>query len=528
MNTGPGRNASSLPRSVIVPVRSDGSMSGVNCTRRNSSADGAGERVREQRLGDAGHAFEQQVAADARGRDHARRRRGPGRRRPCGSRAGRGPAVRSPGCPSCCTRDRASERKHFGIGARWLPQCRDFSLVEPEVARGAFEFVGVDGRAESAALRDPFPGPRACSPSSAARGLVRARAVIRRARRRTRRGAVEAFGSVGRAARGGGRGTTRTRAAATASPANATFHSVGIAARPLLFAVAVDAFGERDRTVGGAGQRRARTRRCRLRRAAGSRSGRSRRAARPRPRPCAVETRSAWPRSRARTVTSAPAASYARTGRRTGPRTVAELGCERRVDGACRAITSRSTPAMARDRIGVEPDEHRAPARVDEAGDRVDLVVRRAPARRREPTTKSVAVGIEVGVGERAPLALNRIAVAREQLRVAAEPGWASSRTTEPGSPLGSLPPTASSRPAARRLSATTSATSAISAIATRRGDRILHRGALSSSDVRPVGAGFVGVGRRRRPPAVRDVLERSGQALESFRCRVRVALRRS
>ena len=34
VNTGPGRKPSSPPRRVIVPVRSDGSMSGVNCTRR--------------------------------------------------------------------------------------------------------------------------------------------------------------------------------------------------------------------------------------------------------------------------------------------------------------------------------------------------------------------------------------------------------------------------------------------------------------------------------------------------------------
>ena len=37
MNTGPGRKPSSVPRSVIVPVRSEGSMSGVNWTRRNSN-----------------------------------------------------------------------------------------------------------------------------------------------------------------------------------------------------------------------------------------------------------------------------------------------------------------------------------------------------------------------------------------------------------------------------------------------------------------------------------------------------------
>ena len=38
-------------------------MSGVNCARRNGEPDRAGGRVREQRLRDAGHAFEQHVAA---------------------------------------------------------------------------------------------------------------------------------------------------------------------------------------------------------------------------------------------------------------------------------------------------------------------------------------------------------------------------------------------------------------------------------------------------------------------------------
>ena len=75
MNTGPGRNASSPDRRVIVPVRSDGSMSGVNCTRRKSTPMARANAFATQRLGDAGNAFEQQVAADGRRReqhlDHA-------------------------------------------------------------------------------------------------------------------------------------------------------------------------------------------------------------------------------------------------------------------------------------------------------------------------------------------------------------------------------------------------------------------------------------------------------------------------
>ena len=44
-------------------------MSGVNCTRRNSTPTARRTR-RHQRLGDTGHAFEQQVPADARCREH--------------------------------------------------------------------------------------------------------------------------------------------------------------------------------------------------------------------------------------------------------------------------------------------------------------------------------------------------------------------------------------------------------------------------------------------------------------------------
>ena len=41
-------------------------MSGVNCTRRKSTPTARANAFGEQRLGDAGHAFEQEVAADGR------------------------------------------------------------------------------------------------------------------------------------------------------------------------------------------------------------------------------------------------------------------------------------------------------------------------------------------------------------------------------------------------------------------------------------------------------------------------------
>ena len=46
-----------------VPTRSDGTRSGVNCTRRNCPAEHLGQRLDGQRLGQAGHALEQHVAA---------------------------------------------------------------------------------------------------------------------------------------------------------------------------------------------------------------------------------------------------------------------------------------------------------------------------------------------------------------------------------------------------------------------------------------------------------------------------------
>ena len=135
VKTGPGRKTSSPPRSVIVPVRSEGSMSGVNCTRRNSSAERARGRVREQRLRHAGHALEQHVAADEQRRQRDPRPRAPGRRRPC--------------------RPRASMRSRSSITAAILPR-----HARGCVRLRARRHRSLAGRASAAASR---PGRRASS-----------------------------------------------------------------------------------------------------------------------------------------------------------------------------------------------------------------------------------------------------------------------------------------------------------------------------------------------------------------------------
>ena len=62
-NTGPGRKTSSPARSAIVPVTSDGSMSGVNCSRRNSSASARAVALAGSSLRHAGDALQQHVTA---------------------------------------------------------------------------------------------------------------------------------------------------------------------------------------------------------------------------------------------------------------------------------------------------------------------------------------------------------------------------------------------------------------------------------------------------------------------------------
>ncbi len=63
MNTGPARKSSSPPRRIIVPVRSEGSMSGVNWARLNCESQSLCDGARQQRLGDPGRALDQHVAA---------------------------------------------------------------------------------------------------------------------------------------------------------------------------------------------------------------------------------------------------------------------------------------------------------------------------------------------------------------------------------------------------------------------------------------------------------------------------------
>ena len=67
VKTGPGRKASSFPRRVSVPVRSEGSMSGVNCTRRGLEAAGPAHGRGEQRLGHPGRPLQEEVTPDGDG-----------------------------------------------------------------------------------------------------------------------------------------------------------------------------------------------------------------------------------------------------------------------------------------------------------------------------------------------------------------------------------------------------------------------------------------------------------------------------
>ena len=53
-----------------VPTMSDGSRSGVNWMRRNDAADGAGQRLDRERLGQAGHALEEAVASGQQADEH--------------------------------------------------------------------------------------------------------------------------------------------------------------------------------------------------------------------------------------------------------------------------------------------------------------------------------------------------------------------------------------------------------------------------------------------------------------------------
>ena len=54
-----------------VPMRSAGTRSGVNWMRLEPAAHRAGERLDRQRLGQAGHALDQQVAAREQRDQHA-------------------------------------------------------------------------------------------------------------------------------------------------------------------------------------------------------------------------------------------------------------------------------------------------------------------------------------------------------------------------------------------------------------------------------------------------------------------------
>ena len=56
---------------TVVPMMSAGIRSGVNWMRENWRLERLGQRAHEHRLAEAGHAFEQRVAAGEHAREHA-------------------------------------------------------------------------------------------------------------------------------------------------------------------------------------------------------------------------------------------------------------------------------------------------------------------------------------------------------------------------------------------------------------------------------------------------------------------------
>ena len=230
VNTGPGENASSPARRVIVPVRSDGSMSGVNWTRRKDTPSAPRHRVREQGLGHAGDTLEEHVSLNRHRRPGPGRPPRPGRRRPCGPLPRPGRAA-----PSRCSSLGPGERRARGQDgfsvARGSEQGGDVLGAPPQPRRGGTDLLGrrrpPGARPGAPPARVPRPGagrqPRpgaGCGPS------------WRPSRRRRRGGAAEADGRSPPRVRSGGTRRSRSASAARAPPTSATFQRPGIAPRP--------------------------------------------------------------------------------------------------------------------------------------------------------------------------------------------------------------------------------------------------------------------------------------------------------
>ena len=409
-------------------------MSGVNCTRRNSTPTARGERVREQRLGDAGHAFEQQVTADARRGEHARRRRGPGRPRPCAPRARRGRAVRSPSGPLVGRRARRpgpSASTSSVIGRR-MPQCHDLVVGETHARRGrGFDRRRVPRRrAARRASLDPVARPRAAAARARRRSqCVRSSVIASASTYSARAGGSVARRSIGRSEAAGARPREHDRRDAETERARPSTRRDR--AEPAGLAVAVHAFGEHDRRAGRRPRARGRTRRCRLRRRGRSRAasvGEEDDLAAAVARAVGVPPRSARSPSLASAVRSRPAAYAAAASVADGAR-------------ARRAISANVVVvADARRRRSVDPgdrseiargqvDEHGPAAERHERRDAVDVV-------RGEERVAVAAdddqrrAGIDVGLREIAAYPPDRMAVVGEQLRVRGQAVAAASRTT--------------------------------------------------------------------------------------------------
>ena len=224
---GPGRNASSPARNVIVPVRSDGSMSGVNCTRRKSTPIARANALASSVLATPGTPFEQHVAADGGAReqhlddvvltdDHLAHLAHD--------------AI--PELVHCILPLRPPTRAIARPNARTLASSETgassaaiSSSVQPNDARRVRDRVVVGGRAEPGARAMRARVHRCAAASAPARSCVRSRLTDSACTYSARAGG-RSRATADRADRSGGRATTRTRArpAATSSERDLPAH----------------------------------------------------------------------------------------------------------------------------------------------------------------------------------------------------------------------------------------------------------------------------------------------------------------
>ena len=190
-------------------------MSGVNCTRRNSTPIARANALASKRLGDTGHAFEQHVTADGRPTRAAPRRRRPGRRRPCGPPAPRDRAARSRRSPIVLRHARRRSRPSASAASSSVGGCQIAARSGSEYPSAIAARSSFFGRCVGPEVRHAArcaPAPTAASARARAPGsCVRSRLTDERAHVFGARPAA-ARAAAGRADRTAGCATTRTRA----------------------------------------------------------------------------------------------------------------------------------------------------------------------------------------------------------------------------------------------------------------------------------------------------------------------------